>query len=1543
MVFGFDPRKLVEERKKLEQEKENDAVKKQQLADQERIDKENSLRRNSNFKDALDSATRAIREFRFLKNHGEDKYYDAKKSQDPNYRDPRDYTDTENKEYYRGEFQKMKGLFEGVTLDFKTLDTVWPEDLNENQKRLLSKKYKTVGEEYGETDKSEDHYSNQIVLASTKSEPEDLKPTIKWESSGRASDPFENEVGISESILGAMVSGGIKIPYGWANVSAMLMDWADKENVPFDQSRVAKLERWFDNTMFGTVMAWGEDRARESAIGHITEAMVQMYGNWKAVGTNAVRFTDEAIKMTTKAIKGVKSGKYVRTAKNNNLYEAAKTTKRLNSIGTGVRKFTAVAVGGGVAGALVYDTEDIGTFGDWFFDKGEYTALDRKKRGGSKEEATRMLYNKLKFGGEMGFPIIPAIFGLGKLGKIIYYGDKYNAYSNKWTERFIDKHLAKRFRARNQNPEEIFEAGQRMTGKEMSSQLLANDYLKSLDQVTKRISKYTQKASNASGMTDELSSWIVNTIRSGNLGVKNGKVVVTGYKKETLNKMMKSLTKDLKVKPDDAVALIDELIKVNGSWAEFMNTIFKGGNVTTKSLTEFVEHMSSRIRNNLTTQYRIFNDKGVRVLNEYAPSADVKKEVAQIFMKNASNSKTLHKLTKNQADEIVNLIIKNVELDPMTAKPVFRWPTYDPLADKKMITKNLAENITGGGKFKPDKEGGLIQTKSDLAAFNKLFGSYEQANNVIANVTTDLAGIAARDRFYNKLLDDSRRLEKMGEPALVYDDPLKASKAFNSAVSGEKIINTPLKLPQSLAEEVYTVPINGMWTTENIAHGLRYGAEVSLSRKNMPMWYQIAVMIPKGLVQAGKTVFGPFTHTRNFTSGAVTTIATGNIAIPPTEIIKAWRTAYRSIQPQILGKNRPGLKVAVDTSMPGKLRPGANTTDPNKLIAATEFVEEGGQSLYRFLLDEGMVNASATYRDLMGLIDDTSKAGFFDKVGKIMDAKLLKYFKKFGRKMQELYVAEDDVWKIFNFAAESYRIRRAYSNALKAGKIKMKDVPGGSLESVDILKMATKNVRDMLPNYNYVSEFVQGFRRAPLSNFVSWPSEIIRGSTNMLLKARSEIKDPILRRMGYERLGGMITAWATLPPLAVWGFSQLYGFTKEKLNALREFVPWFSADSTILPVYVDGQYKYIDFSRAYFYDTIINPAQAVLTEVATDTDHEALIPKLIDGFGKASARMAEPYVAPAIWVEGIIDIFARGGETEGGSQVFNPRDTFGNKLQDTIMHLSKKYAPGSLQQTVRLYSAIMGETYDGIQYEIPDEVLGFIGGRPAPLNLRKSMNVFINEFLLGNTRNERNLFLKTEYRTGDPVNQDDLLRSFMLANQQKYESMSAMRRKIDALKLLGWNDEKIEELFDRRGKRKIYQSLMNNEFVPFAVTDNAIKGFENLVLDQMEKGLEFKNPIDDRLLEQIDLMRQMMSGKALNQDWDLKVDPFLFNKPKKEEKPTGTIKWEQAKIQTPPLGKTPMPVVNNAQNIQQKDPITNLTRTEQALLSPSEKIIAGRT
>ena len=53
----------------------------------------------------------------------------------------------------------------------------------------------------------------------------------------------------------------------------------------------------------------------------------------------------------------------------------------------------------------------------------------------------------------------------------------------------------------------------------------------------------------------------------------------------------------------------------------------------------------------------------------------------------------------------------------------------------------------------------------------------------------------------------------------------------------------------------------------SIEQGLKHGALNNLGSITKNIYYQAAVMVPKGLIQAGKTVGGPFTHGRNFTSG----------------------------------------------------------------------------------------------------------------------------------------------------------------------------------------------------------------------------------------------------------------------------------------------------------------------------------------------------------------------------------------------------------------------------------------------------------------------------------------------------------------------------------------------------------------------------------------------------------------------------------------------------------------------------------------------------
>ena len=100
-----------------------------------------------------------------------------------------------------------------------------------------------------------------------------------------------------------------------------------------------------------------------------------------------------------------------------------------------------------------------------------------------------------------------------------------------------------------------------------------------------------------------------------------------------------------------------------------------------------------------------------------------------------------------------------------------------------------------------------------------------------------------------------------------------------------------------------------------------------------------------------------------------------------------------------------------------------------------------------------------------------------------------------------------------------------------------------------------------------------------------------------------------------------------------------------------------------------------------------------------------------------------------------------------------------------------------------------------------------------------------------------------------------------------------------------------------------------------------------------------------RILKRINKIEKKLKKQRLNKDFIIDEERYLFNEQNIFEKGIELFK-EKEKNKPLPEGfsqKLPQPVVNNAAMAQQTNPITNLTRTQEALLSPSEKIIAGRT
>ena len=237
--------------------------------------------------------------------------------------------------------------------------------------------------------------------------------------------------------------------------------------------------------------------------------------------------------------------------------------------------------------------------------------------------------------------------------------------------------------------------------------------------------------------------------------------------------------------------------------------------------------------------------------------------------------------------------------------------------------------------------------------------------------------------------------------------------------------------------------------------------------------YNNLILYPKGTSQMAKTILAPFTHVRNFISATAFAGANGILPFGNTADVKA---AWKALQAA-----GPGMK--------------------------------GSNEFYQELLRLNVVNSNVRLHQVLDLLEDA-------KFGEILNNKnsdwalhkLLQRFKKIKKGAEDYYTAEDDFWKIFTFLGEKSRINKAYRDSgLRLGQ-EFTDVNGVKRLFNDrtINELAADLVRNNVPNYAYVSEFVKGLRKFPLGNFVAFPSEILRTGTNIVDTALKEINYKVL-------------------------------------------------------------------------------------------------------------------------------------------------------------------------------------------------------------------------------------------------------------------------------------------------------------------------------------------------------------------------------------------------------------------------------------------------
>ena len=112
----------------------------------------------------------------------------------------------------------------------------------------------------------------------------------------------DSETNLAVSIAAGVGSGLVKIPIGLASVAAEIYDAARGEGLEPEASAVAAIERFIDDTVVGQVVQGLEDKARDTAAGRITEALVQ-------IGFPAARGAKIAGGIATKTINAIQKGK----------------------------------------------------------------------------------------------------------------------------------------------------------------------------------------------------------------------------------------------------------------------------------------------------------------------------------------------------------------------------------------------------------------------------------------------------------------------------------------------------------------------------------------------------------------------------------------------------------------------------------------------------------------------------------------------------------------------------------------------------------------------------------------------------------------------------------------------------------------------------------------------------------------------------------------------------------------------------------------------------------------------------------------------------------------------------------------------------------------------------------------------------------------------------------------------------------------------------------------------------------------------------------
>ncbi len=1283
-----------------------------------------------------------------------------------------------------------------------------------------------------------------------------------------------------------IASGVLKIPEGVVSLMAELID------LGADTKTAAEVEQFFDK------INPFEEIAQERAIGKLTETLV-------SIGVPGGAGFKLGTTLANKALKAKRAGTYA-NLKNKNTMEAIKQSDSLNNA-AGLKRFSAGVLGGATGEAFVADVEEIGSFGD-FFDGP--TALDQVEGFTPQEDAVRKLMNRIKFGSESIF-VTPFVYGVGVGAKALATRGKELAYSNSRFERWIDKYIGSPFRPRGDLPQEVFESEMAKAGLRSRDIDAAREIVDNITREVDKVFPFTQRVLDKSGKSEkkEFLKKINEYLFEGDLTD-----AINPRKIDELSDFMKSKN----VKEEISQNIIGSLNKARGEFSNLVGILNRNaeGAVSIKGAEEIQDILKTRIQNFTGATYKIFElqPRGIfKFFQRYKPTDEAYANAIDLFRRYLSKTDPARKEPFNlegtqyfeQAKSIVDDIINQVSRVKKPGDlPKIKYTDGTMLGQK---TKSF-ENLVGKGS----------------KVFRELFGEVEDPRFSIFNGMTNLSAVARTASYFDDIALKNKEIQEKGGRGFFWDTEEAGKAAVNSSQTGIELVKVSEVFRQLPGGRQIVNPLSGKYTTKEIADaillandvpsglaGFIRGRDTAGPTEAVASWmWRNLLLFPKSISQVAKTVFSIPTHLRNFFSAGSFSAANGILFENP----KLLKNAFLE---------------GIDVS--GLLKFGPKSPE--------------AQKAYRELLELGVVNQQVQIGDLKALLQDIGLGAKISNTDSVLRPFMAK-FKKLGQAFQGKYVAEDDVFKITNYVVELDRLKAGRAKQLGITKDQLKL---NSDELLNLKREASNIVKNTVPNYAYVGSFVKTSRILPIGNFMSFPSEIIRTTTGIAEQALKELKhskptvgsnvgymvyevgkgfvknDNVMYGTGLKRITSMAGTLAAVPVIFTEGAKALYDVTEDEINALRQFVPNWSKNSTLVPLRDDdGNLRYIDFSKMNAYDVVARPFNTLFNNIMEGKeDGDTLLKGFLKGVTEAGGEIMNPFISESIWTEATMDIIQRNGRTNDGKILYTDQTPASEKAKILFTHLGETLLP-TYQPFLRSAQAGLGiPGKRGEELKINYELAGILGARAIKIDPLATMGFKIAEYQDG-IRNARIEFTGGYFGilSGGKVTPNQIIKKYVASNVARFNVQKEMFKNINAAEILGTEGETLlREFRERQLSPATFNNLKNGKFEPYFPSID----IQNKFKENADK-INEPNPFIDAAPALRDIQKEMRQV-PLSGPLEINIDNYLFQeKPLTQISPLPVQPMPNASILTPPIQQ-----VVGLQN--------GLTPTESALLTPEEQRI----